>query len=194
MVYGQIANTILETILRIPPEMITGNFLKDITNLVILPAIVLIIFLDFVVKIFIRGHNKLKEVMIIALFLVIVANGWYGSFAAFTSSYIVLFLIFAGVLFFVSRFISRDSMKKLGGKSFLGKYGVIRDLNIERDAVLQSINEIDRELAVLNQKIASRTATEDEKQRVKTLTAERGKLIQRKIELEAEIHKMRRII
>ena len=67
-------------------------------------------------------------------------------------------------------------------------------MNIERDAVLQSINEIDRELAVLNQKIASRTATEDEKQRVKTLTAERGKLIQRKIELEAEIHKMRRII
>lgn len=196
MVYGGVAETILIDILRIPAVMITGNFLKDIVNLIIFPSIVLIIFLNFVSTLFLRGHSWMKNIFTMALFLVIVVNGWYGPFAAFASNYVILFLIVAGILFFVSRFLphEKEHIKSLGKHTFFGKMKVIRDLEIERRAVIDSLRLVESELSNLNSKIARGVVTEDERQRVKQLSEEKSRLIQRKIEIETELKKLKKIL
>lgn len=100
--------------LRLSSPPVTGEFLPDIVNLIILPSIILIIFLDFATSLFLGGHKNLKTLLTIALFMVIIIQGFYAMFATFASNFIMLFLMFAIVLFALTRFLRPEQSERIG--------------------------------------------------------------------------------
>lgn len=192
--YGEIAQKILVDILRISPTAITGNFLMDLVKLIILPSIVLIIFLKFVTDLFLRGHKWMSNLLAVALFLLIIVNGWYGPFAEFATNYMILFLIFAGILFFITRFVVKESAEKLGkGFSPIGKIKSIRDAQFKLRHVNRKLNQINTQLARLEADF-ERTKNKITEQKIKELQQIRDKLEIQKIELEEKIKELKRIV
>lgn len=135
------------TFLRIDPSFISGIFINDIVNLIILPSIILIIFLDFVVCRFLRestGRQNLGHILSVALFMVIIVQGWYGPFAMFAKSYIILFLMLAVILFVLNRIFSggeeSHAAEKVGG--ILEKHRIIRGIDDELDEKRQRLRNL----------------------------------------------------
>ena len=69
---------LLYDVLQVPPEMVTGVFLKDLVNLILLPSIILLIFLYASAYSFIPGilgKKKWASLVGIAFYLLIVSQG-----------------------------------------------------------------------------------------------------------------------
>ena len=107
----EILEMILFDILRVQPSQVTGVFLTDLVNLVLLPSLFLLLFTKKVAAGITHEPEKsalnfksYSGVMAVALYLVIITQGWYGSIAVFISNYIIILLVVAAVFFFWTRF------------------------------------------------------------------------------------------
>ncbi len=198
MVYGEIAQWIFD-ILRITP---TGNFLNDIVMLILLPSVVLVIFLWFAVNLFLRGqHKKMSALLALTFYLVIIVKGWYGAFAEFASNFIILFLIFAGILFFVSRFITKKDLVGGGRESLTKSTGglieraqEIRALQHEIRATKRKISELNAQIARWEEKIAGGKGDKIVEEKIKHLESMRDKEEQHLIELESKLEALKRLV
>ena len=198
MVYGEIAQRIFD-ILRITP---TGNFLNDIVMLILLPSVVLVIFLWFAVNLFLRGHHKkMSALLVLTFYLVIIVKGWYGAFAEFVSNFIILFLIFAGILFFVSRFITKKDLVGGGRESLTKSTGglieraqEIRALQHEIRATKRKISELNAQIARWEEKIAGGKGDKIVEEKIKHLESMRDKEEQHLIELESKLEALKRLV
>ncbi|OYT57326.1 MAG: hypothetical protein B6U68_02065 [Candidatus Aenigmarchaeota archaeon ex4484_14] len=107
----EIMEMILFDILRVQPSQVTGVFLTDLVNLILLPSLFILLFTKKVADGITHepqsstlNFKSYSGVMAVALYLVIITQGWYGSIAMFVSNYIIILLAVAAVLFFWTRF------------------------------------------------------------------------------------------
>jgi predicted membrane protein len=155
-------------ILRIPSEYITGIFLTDLINLILLPTIVLIIFLNAAAHLFLSGYSKKWQGLVAVVFyLVIITQGWYGPIAIMVKNYVILFLIFAGILFFIGRFITPKQVegieeigKGIGGP--LARAKMIRELQREKKYREEEIKRLEKEIARIKIKLSQTTDADKE--------------------------------
>jgi|GEM_PF-5961851 len=137
---------------RISPTMLSGVFLNDIVNFILLPSVVLLVFLGMAADMFLHNvGTKWKGLISMVFYLVIIVQGWYGPFAMFAKSYIILFLIAAGTLFFITRFAMPEhgerSGRAVGG--IAGKALRLRKLYKEKkfcEDEIRKVNDILSEL------------------------------------------------
>ena len=183
---SEIAEMLFYDILQIQPSVMTGIFLKDLLNFLILPTIVLLIFLDFAASKFIGEEKKVyRKILIVAFYLIIVTQGFYGPFATFAANYMVIFLILAGALFFVGKIFGGQSASTIGRK-----IGDLRNKRIEREELRirekileDTINDIEREMNRINEFI--RNSRGEERSRQERIFNElRRELSEKKKELE----------
>lgn len=135
---------------RIDPMYVSGVFLNDIVNLIILPSVVLILFLDFAASLFMRGsHQKWKLLLSLVFYLVIVLQGFYAPFAVFASSFAVLFLFLAFGLFFFTRFITKSEVGAIASvaSSTIAKKKLCQDRRNEERYLISEINRLNHEIA-----------------------------------------------
>ncbi|HEC92660.1 MAG TPA: hypothetical protein ENI51_06690 [Candidatus Atribacteria bacterium] len=106
----EILEMILFDILRVQPSQVTGVFLTDLVNLILLPSLFILLFTKKVAAGITHesdstlNFKSYSGVMAVALYLVIITQGWYGSIAVFISNYIIILLVVAAVFFFWTRF------------------------------------------------------------------------------------------
>jgi len=99
-----IVEIIMFDILRVEPSMMTGNFLQDIVSLIIMPSVFLIIFSYYAAERLLRGiTTRFHVIVALSIYLLIVAQGFYGLFAQFISGYMMLIIAIAFVYFVLAR-------------------------------------------------------------------------------------------
>ena len=156
-------------ILRIPPEAVTGVFLTDFINLILLPTIVLIIFLNAAAHLFLSGYSKKWQTLVaVAFYLVIVTQGWYGSIAVAVKNYVILFLIFAGITFFIGRFITPKQVEGIEGMGrvvggHIEKIKMLRQLQKELQYREGEVKRLEREIVDLRRRIDNPATPASEK-------------------------------
>ncbi|MHA1286674.1 MAG: hypothetical protein ACTSPB_04635, partial [Candidatus Thorarchaeota archaeon] len=89
-------------------EFGAGQELDFFLYVLILPTIILIVFLETASAKILGDNHKFGLLLSIALYLVIVSQGWYGTFAMFIRGYIIIFLVLTAIIFFVGRFFGRE--------------------------------------------------------------------------------------
>lgn len=190
---SEIAEMLFYDILQIQPSVMTGIFLKDLLNFLILPTIVLLIFLDFAATKFLGGRDKYKKILIAAFYLIIVTQGFYGPFATFAANYMVIFLILAGALFFVQKIFGGDSGKITSGLgeragNFRKKRMEKERLDIKEKILEDTIINIESEMNRVNEFIRD-SRGEERAIHAQTLRSLKDDLRKKQEELE----KLRRI-
>jgi len=113
---------LLYDVLQVPPEMVTGVFLKDLVNLILLPSVVLMFFIFSVTNYFIPPtHKKWSTLLSITFYLVIIVQGFYGIFVSFIQPYIIFFLVTSFVAWVVVRMLPPPYMVRV--TKITGKFG-----------------------------------------------------------------------
>ena len=113
---------LLMDLLRIKATAISGVFINDIVNLILLPSVVLLIFLVSAAEAFLgTGKIKWKTLIALTFYLVIIVQGWYGPFAMFAANYILLFIIAAFTMFAITSFVPMKYWR--AGMVVTTKYG-----------------------------------------------------------------------
>jgi cell division protein FtsB len=124
--------------LRIDPMYVSGVFLNDIINLVVVPTAVLLIFLEFAVELFARDNKWIKHVLAFAFYALLIVQGYYAPFAVFVGNYVIIFLILAAAVFFTGRLITFR-----GGVATAAGAKIVYDSLTERN---KRIRDVQREL------------------------------------------------
>jgi len=126
---------LFEDLLRIPAYMISGNLFQDLLYLIFLPSVVLLFFLHYVAANFVpETKKKWRTLVSVAFYLLMIQLGWYGPFAAFAVNYMILFLVIAAFVFFVTRFIQPKESREIGAAigKVVGRTRRIKDLEEEK--------------------------------------------------------------
>ncbi len=126
---------LFQDLLRIPAYMISGNLFQDILYLIFLPSLVLLFFLHYVAASFVPDKKKNWRILVsVAFYLLIIQLGWYGPFATFAVNYMIIFLVIAGLAFFVTRFIRYKGGEEIGGAigKVVARTRRIKDLEEEK--------------------------------------------------------------
>ncbi len=104
MVNGDFGALLFRDILRFtqyPGAPFTGDILQDMVNYFLFPTVFIILFIYVILGVlFTKAQAKFRLLVGITLYLVIIVNGWYGTFALFGQFYI-LFLLLLGVFYFL---------------------------------------------------------------------------------------------
>ncbi len=117
---------------------------KLLIEYLLVPSVIMIIFLYIAATMFLKSeHPKIKPLLAIVFYIVIVYTGFYGIFAAFVMPYLVLFLIGAFVLFVVTRFMPISDWLSLA-KSARGFGEKTYDTKIIKDRIDVKEGEIIR--------------------------------------------------
>ncbi len=164
----------------------SGDPLLDVLlYLLILPTIILIIFLNSAANIFLQGKTKWSLLLSMVFYLVIIQQGWYMVFVEFTKSYVLIFLILAGAVFFIGRIIRPGHVKMAKGLGSSLK-------GMSKSSKRKRRKEIEIELKRINKEI-ERVAKflrnhEKDRKREEYLT----ELTRNRTDLEAEKEKLER--
>lgn len=130
---------------QIPPASLSGVFVNDLINFILVPSIVLLVFLEFASSLFLRNlEGNFKHLISLAFFLVMVTQGLYGPFAIFAGSYMILFLIFAMALFIVTRFLRPEHSYRMGAA--VGEAAKSKPTAFEKQKLRLELNKQIKEL------------------------------------------------
>ena len=117
---------------------------KLLIEYLLVPSVVFILFLYISVGILVRdGHKKIKSLLVIVFYILIVYTGMYGMMAVIITNYIILFIFATFFLFIFSRFVPPSGMLQISKiASLLGekKY----DATILKDRIEVKKEEIKR--------------------------------------------------
>jgi len=152
---------------------------KLLIEYLLVPSVILIILLLIVTNAFLKDINiKLKGLLSITFYIIIVYSGWYGSVALLLYNFAVIFLG-AGIVFFIlTRIISPSKMKEIGkiGMAFGEKR---YDVNLIYDRINKKKEEI-KELEDMIKEL-------DKKSEVKLTETDKRVLNMIKFEVEREL-------
>ncbi|RLJ02269.1 MAG: hypothetical protein DRP10_01855 [Candidatus Aenigmatarchaeota archaeon] len=146
---------------------------KLLIEYLLVPSVILILFLYFAVGFVLRGFNsKLKGLLSIVMYIVVVYSGLYSVFAPFAYSYLFLMIILLMAGFFVERLVSRE-WASAGFKGAGKLYKKLKEkIPSEKDLrkLIALYNTIENEIVELTKKASS--ASDDEKKRYERLLIE----------------------
>jgi membrane-bound ClpP family serine protease len=108
---------------KIPSHLRSGIMINDIVNFILVPSALLLIFLTLAAEAFLPAsmRTRWKALLALVFYLVIVTQGFYASFAIFAVNYTILFIIFAFILFAITRFVPMKYWK--AATHVAAKYG-----------------------------------------------------------------------
>jgi len=116
---------------KIPSYLRSGIMINDIVNFILVPSALLLVFLTLAAEAFLPAdmRNRWKALLALVFYLVIITQGFYASFAIFAVNYTILFIIFAFILFAITRFVPMKYWK--AATQVTAKYGEKR-MDIKR--------------------------------------------------------------
>lgn len=155
---------------QIPSSALTGVVVNDLINFILVPSIVLLVFLEFASSLFLRNmEGNFKHLVSLAFFLIMVTQGFYGPFAIFAGSYMILFLIFALALFIVTRFLRPEHGFRVGaavGEAAKSKPTVFEKQKL-RIELKKQIKELEQIVAERQRDMNSSSLTDHEKAEIR---------------------------
>ena len=121
---------------------------KLLIEYLLVPSVVLIIIIYLLSDWFLRESGvKIKGLLSIVFYIVIIYSGLYGVFAQFAYSYVVLFIIFMGFIFIVGRFIKREHIPMMRKTYESIKTSVApKELEKEIERRLKDIKDLNRQI------------------------------------------------
>jgi hypothetical protein len=132
--------------LRIGSPPVTGIFMNDVLNLIIVPSIVFIVMLETISGKFLgNDHKNWTHLLSIAFYMLIITQGIYGPLASFISTYMLAFLVLAGIVFLGGKMITLP-----GAVSTVGGAKIITEALTEKARLRK---ELQRKIAYTDNKI-----------------------------------------
>jgi len=131
---------------------------KLLIEYLLVPSVIAIIFIYIASDFLLRGTcTRIKCSVSIILYIVLVYSGFYGVFASFAYSYVLLFLIIGVGLFFLERLIAREwisggakgagiLIKKLKEKAKIPSENNLRDLVLLYNQVQRELQDLEKRL------------------------------------------------
>jgi membrane-bound ClpP family serine protease len=198
-----IAQLLLEQILRIDPShLFKYSAVQDqLLYLILIPNVILILFIVGFTGAIAGAHKGMRNLLAIVVYLFFILGGWYGSFLIpLTITYFKAMLVF-GILIFVLAKFFHPTMAKGGGRAAAGAIGGFFKKRREKlggeltkakriEELRKDIIHKDRLLQDLDRKITHAEATPGLERTVATLSGQRTRVQEEKLQLEREIQRL----
>lgn len=154
MPFEDIAYTIFVEVLGMnmyPGNPFTGNIIRDLIMFLFIPSVFIILFVYMILgrlfSVASGAQVKLRILVGIALYLFIVAGGYYPAFALFAGPYFLFLIFILGVIYFIPhhfRFEQEGHYPERAGKHAKGYTKLGRIAYLEKE-----IERVEKELAHL---------------------------------------------
>jgi hypothetical protein len=182
MVNGDFMSVLFRDILRMtqyPGAPFSGDVLQDLVNFFLFPTVFLILFIYVIIGVlFTRAQPKFRLLVGITLYLVIIVNGWFSTFALLGQFYILLLIALGVVYFVLAHFGIRIGGAVPGGAA----PGASSEARREFKVIKSRRERIENELEALEARLAAAKQKGD---------FEEAERIQRKIiEKRDELHRL----
>jgi hypothetical protein len=90
-----------------PGDPFTGNIIRDLIMHLFLPSVLIIMFIYAILGFINLGHTKLKLLMGIAMYLFVVAGGYFSFFALLSDFYFIFLIFIVGAIYFLPSHFGR---------------------------------------------------------------------------------------
>jgi len=146
-------------LLRIDPSNLSGIFLNDVVNFLLLPTVVIVLLADMGAQAFVSDRPGLRHLLSVAFYLMIIANGFYGPLALFVSNYIIVFFIGIVIMFFIIKTFGFGYMSRGYKYGAAAGMSAAADQNARKDKEMK-VHFIEAEI---NNKTTEKNALEGDK-------------------------------